>query len=251
MEYSADMTVQPGRDPVLLLVHGAWHGSWSWATLPQRLGAAGVQVRAVDLPGRGRGPAGPHDLAGHARYLRAVAEEIDGRVAVLAHSYGGAVATEALAGLPRLATLIYLAAFLLEPGESCKDANAATPDLGPGLSPELDGDYLVVSPAAARAMFYGDCTQEQAAAAAARLTPEHLGTVTSPVTAAAWRDVPATYLVTRDDKSISAEAQRAMADKAAWRAELDSGHSPMLTRPAELTEQVLAALDRAGASAPR
>ena len=107
------MTAQHGHDPVLLLVHGAWHGSWSWATVPRLLGAAGIRVLTVDLPGRGRGTAGGHDLAAHAGYLRSVAEDIDGPVAVLTHSYGGAVATQALAGLPRLVTLIYLAAFLL------------------------------------------------------------------------------------------------------------------------------------------
>jgi pimeloyl-ACP methyl ester carboxylesterase len=245
------MTAQPGPEPVLLLVHGAWHGSWSWATLPRLLGASGVRTLAVDLPGRGRGPDGGHDLAAHASYLRSVAAGIDGPLAVLTHSYGGAVATEALAGLPRLSTLIYLAAFMLEPGQSCRDANVGTPDGGPGLSPELDGDYLVIPPTAARYMFYGDCPAEQADAAAARLTPEHLGTVSSPVKAAAWRDVPTTYLVTRADNAISAQVQRAMAAKATWRAELDSGHSPMMSDPAALAEQVLAALDRAGSRAAR
>ncbi|HET6187343.1 MAG TPA: alpha/beta hydrolase [Trebonia sp.] len=241
---------QRGRDPVLLLVHGAWNGSWSWATLPQTLGMAGVKIHAVDLPGRGRGPAATpktataHDLTAHARYLRSVAEAIDAPLAVLAHSYGGAVATEALVGLPRLATVIYLAAFMLETGQSCRDANEATPHGGPGLSPELDGDYLVVPAAAARYMFYGGCTEEQAVAATARLTPEHLHTVSSPVTAAAWRDVPTTYLVTRNDKAISAQVQRAMAGQATWQAELDSGHSPMLSHPAQLAEQVLTALER-------
>ncbi|HET6190276.1 MAG TPA: alpha/beta hydrolase [Trebonia sp.] len=245
------MTAQRGHDPVLLLVHGAWHGSWSWATLPRLLGAAGTRVLAVDLPGRDRGPTGGHDLAAHADYLRSVAEDIDGPVAVLAHSYGGAVATQALAGLPRLVTLIYLAAFMLEPGQSCRDANAVTPAGGPGLGPDLDGDYLVVPPAAARYLFYGGCTEQQAAAATARLTPEHLGTVTRPVAVAAWREVPTTYLVTRADKAISAQAQRAMAGKATWQAELDSGHSPMLTHPAQLTQQVLAALARVDRHAAR
>ncbi|HVT70769.1 MAG TPA: alpha/beta fold hydrolase [Trebonia sp.] len=241
------MTAQPGPDPVLLLLHGAWHGSWSWAPLPDLLRASGVRTLTVDLPGRGRGPAGGHDLAAHASYLRAFASRVDGPLSVLAHSYGGAVATEALAGLPRLSTVIYLAAFLLEPGESCRDANAGTPDAGPGLSPELHGDYLVVPPPAARFLFYGDCQPEQAEAAVARLTPEHLGTVTSPVTTAAWRDVPTTYLVTQADNAVAPRVQRDMAARATWSAELDSGHSPMLSRPAALAGQVLAALDRAGA----
>ena len=245
------MTVQRGPGPVLLLVHGAWHGSWSWATLPRLLETSGVRTLVVDLPGRGRGPDGGHDLTAHAGFLRSVATGIDGPLAVLAHSYGGAVATQALAGLPQLSTLIYLAAFMLEPGQSCRDTNVGTPDGGPGLSPELDGDYLLVPPAAARYMFYDDCAPEEADAAVARLTPEHLGTVSSPVKAAAWRDVPTTYLVTQADNAISAQAQRAMAANATWQAELDSGHSPMLSQPAALAQQVLAALDRAESRAAR
>ncbi|MFC7582625.1 alpha/beta fold hydrolase [Nonomuraea antimicrobica] len=115
-----------GSPPTLVLVHGAWHGGWSWDPVLPALAAHGVPAHVVDLPGVGRAPGG-HDLAGHAAYLREEVARLPGPVALCGHSYGGAVLTEAAPA--DAVVLIYLAAFLLRPGESCVDANAATPPL--------------------------------------------------------------------------------------------------------------------------
>lgn len=73
-------------DPTLVLVHGAWHGSWSWeALLP---GLAGVNVRTVGLPSLAAPSAG---LYADAEVLRAAVAAVPGPVVVCAHSYGGAV----------------------------------------------------------------------------------------------------------------------------------------------------------------
>ncbi|OPG07545.1 alpha/beta fold hydrolase [Microbispora sp. GKU 823] len=238
--------------PTIVLVHGAWHGAWAWDPIVPLLRAQGLRTRAVHLPGVGRAP-GRHDLAGHAAFLRAALAEVDGPAAVCAHSYGGAVATEAAAA-PNVTALVYLAAFQLEPGESCVDANkparapassdTAPPD--PSLAAVREGDYLYVSEAAARHMFYGGCTEEQTIRAAARITPEHVRTVAAPVTRAAWHDIPSTYVVCLRDQAIPAQAQRAMAERAAARVEIDTAHSPMLSHPAELTAVLAAAVRRDG-----
>jgi hypothetical protein len=39
------------RRPTLVLVHGAWHGSWIWAEMTGRPEAAGIATRTIDLPG--------------------------------------------------------------------------------------------------------------------------------------------------------------------------------------------------------
>ncbi|MBT2234208.1 alpha/beta fold hydrolase [Nonomuraea sp. NEAU-A123] len=221
--------------PTLVLVHGAWHGAWAWDPVVPLLTEAGLSVRAVQLSGLGRGP-GRHDLAGHAAFLRSELAALDGPVTLCGHSYGGAVITEAAAGAPNVASLIYLTAFLLEAGESCADANALTPaPADPALGPTAEGDYLHVSEAAARHLFYGGCSPEQVAAATGRLTPEHIGTVTAPATRAAWHEIPSTYIVCARDVALSPQAQRAMAGRATRRAEIGSAHSPMLSHPRELT----------------
>jgi pimeloyl-ACP methyl ester carboxylesterase len=83
--------------PTIVLVHGAWFGSWVWAEMTGRLEATGIATRAIDLPGVGRAPGG-HDLAGHSAALRSLVASIEGPVAVCSHSYGGVVASQALGG---------------------------------------------------------------------------------------------------------------------------------------------------------
>lgn len=221
--------------PTLLLVHGAWHGSWAWDPLLPKLAEAGVRARTVDLPGVGRAP-GRHDLTGHVAWLRGELARSTGPVVICSHSYGGAVVSDAADGMPTVAGLVYLAAFMIEAGQSCADANkpAPTPP-DPTLTSVRDGDYLRVPEPAARHMFYGDATEAQAVAAARRLTPEHVGTVTAPITRAAWRSVPSTYVVTERDAAILPEVQHRLARNASRTLTIDSGHSPMLTRPDELT----------------
>ncbi|MEV8630301.1 alpha/beta fold hydrolase [Streptosporangium sp. NPDC051023] len=225
-----------GAKPTLVLVHGAWHGGWAWDSLIPFLTEAGVRALAVQLPGVGRGP-GRHDLTGHVDFLRAELEAVTGPVVLCGHSYGGAVTTEAASGLDNVERLVYVAAFMLEVGESCADVIALTPAPAPPephLTSVLEGDYLRVSEAAAAYMFYGDCDPAQAHAAAAALTPEHVGTVGSPVARAAWHEIPSTYVVCENDNALPPAAQARMARRATRTLTMDSSHSPMLSRPKEL-----------------
>jgi pimeloyl-ACP methyl ester carboxylesterase len=231
--------------PTIVLVHGAWHGSWIWEEMPGRLEAAGIATRTIDLPGARRAP-GRRDLAGHSAALRGLVASIEGPVAVCSHSYGGAVASQALDGLPNLSTLIFIAAFMIGPGRSAADAAAEAAALSdqPPLAPTLEGKYLSMPAAAAGQALFADCQPAQISAAAARLTPEHAGAFTAPLSAGAWRDVPSTYIVTSRDRAISPAAQSLWAKSAAWQEEIDSDHSPMLSHPDELAALVEAAVRR-------
>ncbi|MWA01594.1 alpha/beta fold hydrolase [Actinomadura sp. LD22] len=222
------------QSPTLVLIHGAWHGSWCWEPVVPLLEAAGLRTHAVQLPGMDRAP-GHHDLEGHAAFLRAELAELPGPLAVCAHSYGGAVATEAAGANPSVATLIYLTAFLLDVGESCVDRvlpGPVSPDAT--LLPGGEGGYLRVPEAAAHHLLYGDCPPEEAKRAAARLTPEHVSAVSAPVTQAAWRTIPSTYVTCTRDQALTPEVQGRMACRATWQEEIASGHSPMLSHPQEL-----------------
>lgn len=225
------MTARAAASPAtIVLVHGAWHGAWAWGDVVPRLTARGLDVRAIDLPGRGRGPGG-HRLADHVAFLRRELESIDGPVVICSHSYGGAVAGEAAHGIPGVAHLVFVAAFMLEPGESCADANQPVPAPvpGPGIV-ERDG-YMEVAEESATALFFHDCAPAEARDAVARLTPEHTHTTRIPVGRAAWHDVSSTYVVCADDRALSPAAQLAMAERAGTRITVRSGHSIALTRP--------------------
>src|SRR6185295_18136455 len=91
-----------GDRPELLLVHGAFHGSWAWQRVQDRLISMGWMARTVDLPSvaaKGEPRFGMYDDAAAVRqYL----EAIDGPVVVVAHSYAGVPVTEAAVGLPHV-----------------------------------------------------------------------------------------------------------------------------------------------------
>ena len=76
----------------VVLVHGAWHGSWCWAPVVSRLDAAGRRSVTVDLPSVSSTAATlPDDVA----CVRAVLDALDGDALLVGHSYGGVVVTDA------------------------------------------------------------------------------------------------------------------------------------------------------------
>jgi pimeloyl-ACP methyl ester carboxylesterase len=108
---------RPDAKPTLLLVHGAWHGSWAWELVAPGLESAGWQVRTVDLPSTAERGGPRHDLYDDAAVVRAAIQEIDRPVVVVAHSYGGAVVSEG-AALPNVRHIVYVAGFQLDVGEA-------------------------------------------------------------------------------------------------------------------------------------
>src|SRR5512143_3574163 len=100
-----------------MLVHGAWHGAWCWDLVVARLRSEGIDTIALDLPGRGTNVEPLGDLHADSAAVCAGLDRVDAPVVLVAHSYGGAVVTEA--GVhPAVDHLVYLAAFNLEAGET-------------------------------------------------------------------------------------------------------------------------------------
>src|SRR5690348_14298540 len=93
----------------IVLVHGAWADGSSWAKVIPLLEAKGLHVDAVQLPLTSQAD----DVAS---VQRAIAR-VDGRLLLVAHSYGGAVMTQA-GNDPKVAGLVYVAAFAPAEGES-------------------------------------------------------------------------------------------------------------------------------------
>ena len=66
-------------------------------------------------------------------------------------------------------------------------------------------------------------------------------------TAAAWRSKPSWYAVSRQDRTISPELQRFLANRMnATTVEIDSGHLSLVTHPDEVTQLILSATRAAG-----
>jgi pimeloyl-ACP methyl ester carboxylesterase len=217
--------------PTIMLVHGAWHGSWCWDALRPSLHAEGFSTAVVDNPSV-RKPGS--DLAADGAHLRRALDAVEGPIVVVGHSYGGAVVSEAGAH-PNVERLVYLTAFTLDTGESVvQNALTGGEDVKLAEAMLFDGDTVAVDPDRAVEFFYHDCAADIAAAACGHLRPMSMAAMGGVVGAAAWREVPASYVVCTDDRALPVALQRACAARVGDVREMPTSHSPFLSRPDDL-----------------
>ncbi|NRQ33794.1 alpha/beta fold hydrolase [Nonomuraea sp. NN258] len=103
----------------VILVPGALADGSGWQGVQDELAAAGLRVHVARIP---MSPAG--DVA----LTRRLLDGLDGPAVLVGHCYGGVVITEA-GTHPRVASLVYLAAFVPDQGESIDTLVAAGPAL--------------------------------------------------------------------------------------------------------------------------
>jgi pimeloyl-ACP methyl ester carboxylesterase len=238
----------------LLLIHGAWHGGWCFDRLVPLLAARGHRVAAPTLPGMGGmvREVAAASLDGWADFIVEQARALPPPVILCAHSRGGIVASMAAERAPdAFAALIYLAAFLLPDGESMTGFIAAHPRneaFEAGLSAAARGQALALSAEAATAAFYGGCSEADIAETTARLIPEPLAPMNTPLAVSADRfgAVPRHYVECTADAAIPLALQRAM--QAVWPCAsvttLESAHSPFLSMPDQLAASLHTILER-------
>jgi pimeloyl-ACP methyl ester carboxylesterase len=223
--------------PTVVLVHGAWADSSGWNHVIQRLTKKGYNTFAPATPLR--------SLAGDAAYLRSILEQTDGPIVLVGHSYGGAVITNAAAGLANVKALVYINAFAPDMGEDTLHLAGAgsliessiefkaIPPFGP-----TDVDVYIKT-ANFHETFAGDLPEKEAALLAATQRPVALAAGAGPTTATAWRTIPSWYLLGRQDRTITPDAQRFMATRAGSDlVEIDSAHLPMLSNPKAVVERI-------------
>ena len=218
--------------PTLVLVHGAWYGSWAWQPLMRRM--ADIDVRTVSLTTVGGDPSRLGDMPQDAAAVRAAVDAIDGPVVVCAHSYGGIPVTQGLADATNVVGLVYLCAFQLSIGESLLGSIGGTP-------PEwwdIHEDAGYVGAQRPEEVFFHDCGPDLQAEASAKVRASHMALAAKhqTLTAVAWSSIPSTYVVCTRDQAIPPDAQRAMAERSGSVVELDASHSPFLSMPDKVAE---------------
>jgi pimeloyl-ACP methyl ester carboxylesterase len=245
-----------------LLVHGAMGGAWCWEPVLPGLRAAGHEARAIDLPGGGADSTPLAEVTLY-RYAEAICDALDewapaAPTLLTGHSMGGMAITQAAGrvgadpdGDPqRLAGLIYVSAFLPQPGQSLLDITKLPEAAGDAVQASLvvDGDPPVATmpAAAATEALYHCCSAEQVAWALPRRGAQPVIPFTQPFTrgedTAEFDALPRAYISCLQDRAIRPPIQRLMYTLAGCDPviEIDTDHSPWLSA----TDELVAALDR-------
>lgn len=227
--------------PTFFLIHGAWAGPWIWEQTAVQLAEAGHKVVVADPLGQSETGAEPlaETFETTMARLRALADRIDGPLIVVGHSGGGVLGSALAQEIhPRIATLVYVAGFML-PSRTNYSEIAARQAPGTGIGPHLvwNADRTVsrVPISAALDIFFHDCDSDLAKATARRLSafPEAVRSASPVLTKDRFGCAPRVYFECIRDRSIPLAAQREMQDlvPGARRVSLPCGHAPMLALP--------------------
>lgn len=228
--------------PTIVLVHGAFEDASIWNAVIQRLQRDGYPVVAFGNPLLG--------VAVDTAYLRSLLDKIDRPVILVAHSYGGAVITQAGADDPRVKGLVYAASIMPAAGEAASDllkrfpgssfpasVEAVTYTLPDGTS----GTYLLYQADKFHSQVAADVPASVAALMLATQRPMNLAALNETVTSAAWTSVPSWQIRTLQDRAIPLDEYKFEADRAHSHViEVNSSHAVTVSNPdvvADVIEQ--------------
>jgi len=208
----------------VVLVHGGFVDGSGWESVYHILKKDGYNVSVVQNP--------TVSLTDDVAVTRRVIASQSGRVILVGHSYGGVVVTEA-GNDPKVAALVYIAAFAPDAGESVgsliKDPPPGAPV--PPILPPQDG-FLLLDRAKFATSFAADVDSEKAAFMADSQVPWGLDALGGAVSKPAWKSKPSWYLVATRDKMIPPPAQQFMAKRAgATVTEVAGSHAVYVSQP--------------------
>jgi pimeloyl-ACP methyl ester carboxylesterase len=212
----------------VVLVHGGFVDGSGWQQVYDLLKKDGYDVSVVQNP--------TLSLEGDVAATKLIIDAQDGPVILVGHSYGGAVITEA-GTHPKVAALVYIAAFAPDTGESVNTLIADPPPGAPvpPILPPRDG-FLFLDREKFRASFAGDVSLELAAFMADSQVPWGVDALGGSVTEPAWRVRPSWYLLTTEDRMIPPPAQRAMSERAGSTVvEVAGSHAIYVSQPQAVT----------------
>ena len=234
-----------------VLVHGAWHGGWSWTPVVRRLTELGHKGYAPTMAGHG--PDVERAGITHQDCVASLIQYIEARdlrdVILVGHSSGGNLLCGAAPFIAeRLQRLIFWSAFVLNDGESTLDANADSRVLLEQLASQTPDRTVMLPWEIWREAFMQDSGEEAARLAYSLLTPEPMAVFEAKLDQKAFfkLNIPRSYIVCRQDGALPS-------GETVWyphygdrlgkhkRVEMDGSHEVCFTRPVELAEAIIEA----------
>ena len=208
----------------VVLVHGGFVDGSGWQGVHKALKKSGYAVTIVQNP--------TFSLADDVAVTKRALATQNGPVILVGHSYGGVVITEA-GNDPKVAGLVYIAAFAPDKGESVsaliKDPPPGAPV--PPILPPQDG-YLFLDKAKFASSFAADVSPDLAEFMADSQVPWGVEALSGAISQPAWRTKRSWYLVSTEDRMIPPDAQRAMSKRAGSTVvEVKGSHSVYVSQP--------------------
>lgn len=225
--------------PTIVLVHGAFADGSSWNKVIPLLQKKGYQTIAVQNP--------LTSLADDVAFVERALSEVNGKVVLVGHSWGGVVITQA-GNNEKVQSLVYVAAYAPDEGQSIesisKDAHEVRkiPNV-PGLAdPVVSDGYIRLKEETVLHHFAQDLPREEAKLIAAGQGRFHVSTITAKVSNPAWKSKPSFYIVSDNDHIISPQVESEMAKRIrATTYHLPTSHVAMLAKPERVAEVILQA----------
>lgn len=223
----------------VVLVHGFFADGSGWQGVADILTRDGFKVSVVQQP--------ETSFDDDVQATRNAIDAADGPSIVVGHSYGGMVITQA-GDDPKVAGLVYVAAFEPDVGETLRDLAEKMPPATKGIELAKDG-HLYFDPASFAADFAAGVTPAAARFMAISQVRPAVQTANAPVTQAAWKSKPSWAVVSKEDRTVNPDLERFMARRAGSTVtEVHGGHVAFIAHPepvAKVIEQ--AARDAGGA----
>ncbi len=203
--------------PTVVLVHGAWADASSWSGEVAALQAAGYDARAIANP--------LQDLTTDSEYVADYLKTIHGPIVLVGHSYGGAVITNAAAGIANVKALVYVDASAPAPGETNGQLSGATSILTKDTPAQLFTTTSYPGAPAGQEELYlnedifvhyfaSDLPAREAEVLWASQRGASTAAFDTPSRAAAWKTIPSWYFISTGDQIITPASELMMAHRA-------------------------------------
>jgi pimeloyl-ACP methyl ester carboxylesterase len=209
----------------IVLVHGAFADGSGWMAVAKILRRDGYKVSVAQPPETSL----EDDVAATNRTIDAMG----GPVVLVGHSYGGIIITAA-GNNEHVKSLVYVAAFQPDTGESLGSLAASKPPASAGPKPSADG-FLYLDTATFHADFAADLPAAQAAFMAVSQVGLAIKAAGARATKPAWKSKPSFAIVATNDRAINPDLERSMYKRSgATVTELASSHVAYMSHPAEV-----------------